>query len=106
MYTLGAFLLLALLLGSVTSVVDSVLNTVGLGGIIKKIPIIGAHWGLVVSILMMYVIGADIAGGWMANWGADNWGGWMGYIVNGAIVYGMIPVKDAVISMIGKGFRA
>jgi len=26
-------------------------------------------------------------------------------VANGAIIYGMIPVKDAAISMINKGFR-
>jgi hypothetical protein len=31
---------------------------------------------------------------------------WMTYTANGAIVMGMIPVKDAVISMVGKGLRA
>jgi hypothetical protein len=35
----------------------------------------------------------------------DGWGGWMSYVGSGAIVYGMVPMKDAVISMISKGFR-
>jgi hypothetical protein len=30
---------------------------------------------------------------------------WQTYCANGAIVMGMIPVKDAVISMVNKGFR-
>ena len=47
MYTLGYLLLAALLLGAVTTVVDSVLGTVQLSGIIKKIPIIGSNWGLI-----------------------------------------------------------
>jgi hypothetical protein len=28
------------------------------------------------------------------------------WVANGAVIYGMVPVKDAVVSMIGKGFRA
>jgi hypothetical protein len=30
----------------------------------------------------------------------------MTYVANGAIIAGMIPLKDAVISMVGKGLRA
>ncbi len=41
-------------------------------------------------------------------WGVTlpGWGGWGGYIGSGAIIMGMVPMKDAVISMIGKGLRA
>ena len=52
MYTLGALLLAAVLLGAVTTVVDSVLGTIGLSAIIKKIPIIGSNWNLLVAIGM------------------------------------------------------
>jgi len=44
----------------------------------------------------------------VAYWGIDmggSWGGWMSYVANGAIIMGMVPMKDAVISMISKGFR-
>ena len=108
MYTLGYLLLAALLLGAVTTVVDSVLGTVQLSGIIKKIPIIGSNWGLIVAIAMCWVLKMTPADGWLPQKNGsvtvftDDW---MKYCVNGAIVMGMIPVKDAVISMINKGFR-
>jgi hypothetical protein len=108
MYTLGYLLLAALLLGAVTTVVDSVLGTVQLSGIIKKIPIIGSNWGLIVAIAMCWVLKMTPADGWLPQKDGvvsvftDDW---MKYCVNGAIVMGMIPVKDAVISMINKGFR-
>ena len=97
----GELVLLAMLLGAVTTVVDSVLGVVGVSAMIKKLPIIGANWTLIVSIAMMAVIDLDVVGGW----GIDSWSGWMGYVVSGAIVMGMVPMKDAVISMISKGFR-
>lgn len=100
----GALVLLAILLGVVLTVINAVLDTIGLSGMIRKLPIIGLSWSLIVSILMMRVIGVDI----LDYWGLDlsaNWDGWMGYIASGAIVYGMVPVKDAVVSMISKGFR-
>ena len=100
----GALVLLAILLGVVLTVINAVLDTIGLSGMIKKLPIIGLSWSLIVSILMMRVIGVNVLDYWGLNLSA-NWDGWMGYVASGAIVYGMVPVKDAVVSMISKGFR-
>ena len=103
MYTLGYLLLAALLLGAVMTVVDSVLGTVQLSGIIKKIPIVGTNWNLIVAIAMMAVIDIDVVGGWGV--GSDSWDQWMVIVANGAIIYSIIPLKDAIISMVNKGFR-
>ena len=99
----GQLVLLAILLGAVTTVIDSVLGVVGLGAMIKKIPVVGSNWTLIIAILMMAVL--DFSP--LTYWGItlDGWSGWMGYVGSGAIVYGMVPMKDAVISMISKGFR-
>ena len=97
----GELVLLAILLGAVTTVVDSVLGVIGVGAMIKKLPIIGANWTLIVSIAMMAVIDLDVVGGWGIALSDD----WMVWLANGAIVMGMVPVKDAVVSMISKGFR-
>lgn len=101
MYTLGALLLAAILLGAVVSFIDSILRLVGLHGIIAKIPVIGAHWALIISVLMVWVTEVNL----VANWGLSFPENWMVWVANGAIIYGMIPVKDAAISMINKGFR-
>ena len=106
----GQLVLLAILLGAVTTVIDSVLGVVGLGAMIKKIPVVGSNWTLIVSILMMALIMSSVTDYnaldyWGINLG-NNWSGWMNYVANGAIVMGMVPVKDAVVSMIGKGLRA
>mgnify|MGYP001106448648 CR=1 FL=1 len=100
----GELVLLAVLLGAVTTVVDSVLGVVGLGAMIKKIPVVGSNWTLIVSVLMMAVLNYDAVAYWGIDMG-DSWGGWMSYVANGAIIMGMVPMKDAVISMISKGFR-
>ena len=100
----GALVLLAILLGIVTTVVDSVLDIVGLSAMIKKLPIIGATWTLIIIILMMRVTGVNVLG----YWGLDlsgSWDGWMGYVASGAIVAGFVPVTDAFVSMVSKGFR-
>ncbi len=104
MYTLGALLLLAVLLGSVTAVVNSVFGVVGLSAAIGKIPVIGAHWGLIVSIAMMAVLDLNVIAGWVS--GTDAWAQWLVIVANGAVVYGMGPVKDATISMVSRGLRA
>ena len=99
----GQLVLLAILLGAVTTVVDSVLGVVGLGAMIKKIPVVGSNWTLIVSILMMAVLNYSP----LKYWGIklDDWDGWMDTVASGAIICGMVPMKDAVISMISKGFR-
>lgn len=99
----GQLVLLAILLGAVTTVVDSVIGVVGLGAMIKKIPVVGSNWTLIVSILMMAVLDYSP----LKYWGIElsGWGGWMGTVASGAIICGMVPMKDAVISMISKGFR-
>ncbi|MBM3805981.1 MAG: hypothetical protein FJW19_04950, partial [Actinobacteria bacterium] len=52
---------------------------------IKKIPVIGSNWSLVVSILMMAVLNYDAVAYWGIDMG-DSWGGWMSYVANGAII--------------------
>ena len=101
MYTLGYLLLAALLLGAVTTGVDSVLGTVQLSAIIKKIPIVGSNWGLIVAIAMCWLLKMTPASGWGMSFDQD----WQTYCANGEIVAGIITVKDAVISMVNKGFR-
>ena len=102
MYTLGYLLLAAALLGAVTTVVDSVLGTIQLSGIIRKIPIIGSNWNLIVAIAMVWVLDMNPISGWGLSFSDD----WMTYCANGAIILGMIPLKDAVISMVNRGLRA
>jgi len=101
--SLGALVLLSMLLGAVITVVDSVLSTIQASGIIKKIPIVGTNWNLIVAIAMMAVIDIDVVGGWGV--GSDSWDQWMVIVANGAIIYSIIPLKDAIISMGNKGFR-
>ena len=99
----GQLVLLAILLGAVTTVIDSVLGVVGVGAMIKKIPVVGSNWTLIVSILMMAVLDYSP----LTYWGIElsGWSGWMGTVASGAIICGMVPMKDAVISRISKGFR-
>jgi hypothetical protein len=101
-YVLGAILALTLVLQAVTAVIDSVLDLVKLKPVINKIPIIGAHWGLGVSLLMVWVAELEPLNHWVGI--KDQH--WLHVVINGAVIYGAIPLKDAVVSMVGKGLRA
>lgn len=103
MYTLGELLLLALVLGAAISVIDSVLGAIGIKDTIGKIPVIGANWSLLISIGMVWWFKLDPMHGWIDMGFPDEW---MNHVANGAIILGMIPVKDAVINMVNKGLRA
>lgn len=102
MYTLGTLLLLSILLGVVVSVIDSVLGLIGVSDQIKKLPVIGAHWSFIIAVLMVWVLKIDT----IQDWGLSFEKEWMGYVANGAVVLGMIPLKDAIVNMVNKGLRA
>jgi hypothetical protein len=103
MYVLGAILLLAVLLGAVVAVIDSVLGLVKVKDVIAKVPVVGDHWALGVSILMIWLLGVYPAAGWGVLHTEERW---INIVLNGAIVYGAIPLKDAVVAMVNKGLRS
>ena len=102
MYIVALFIVMAILLEAVMTVLHSILGTIGLGDTIKKIPVIGANLTLIISILIVWLLEANVLGGWGVGWEQD----WKNYVVNGAIIAGMIPLKDAVFGAIQKGLRA
>ena len=99
MYTIGSLILLAILLGAVMPVLETVLSTFKLDSLVKKLPIISTHLTLGVSILLVWALDINIVtsltGGMREQW--------MHVVVDGAIVYGMVPVKDAIVTFISRG---
>ena len=57
MYIVALFIVMAILLEAVMTVLNSILAAVGLGETIKKLPVIGANLTLIVSILMVWLFG-------------------------------------------------
>jgi hypothetical protein len=102
MYVLAAILALAVILQAAVAVIDSVLDLVKLKDLVHKIPVIGAHWSLGISMLMVWVFEAEPLGGW----GIGHTEHWHHIVLNGAVVWGAIPLKDAVVNMVNKGLRA
>lgn len=99
MYTLGSLILLAILLGAVMPVFHSVTKTLKLDKIINAIPVVGEHITLAVSILLVWALNVSI----VSNMTGSMRETWMTICVDGCIVYGMVPVKDAIVSFISRG---
>ncbi|MEY3034697.1 MAG: hypothetical protein RL550_1535, partial [Actinomycetota bacterium] len=104
MYVVALFIVMAILLEAVMKVLHSILGTAGLEGTVNKIPVVGANLTLGVSILMVWLMG-DF-GHILAGWGWSHDTAWINVVANGAIIAGMIPLKDAVFNAINKGLRA
>lgn len=104
MYTVALFIVMAILLEAVMTVLRSVLDTIKVGTTVAKLPIIGANLTLIIAILMVWVMGK--AGYLTGGWGWTHEDEWINVVANGAIIAGMIPLKDAVFSAINKGLRA
>ena len=99
MYTLGSLILLSILLGAVMPVFHSMTSTLKIDGIINRIPIVGTHITLAVSILLVWGLDLSIVSTMTGSMRES----WMTICVDGCIVYGMVPVKDAIVSFISKG---
>lgn len=99
MYTLGSLILMAILLGAVMPVFNTVTHTLKLDKIIKSLPVIGAHTALAVSILLVWALNAHFVTAWTGELRST----WMTVCVDGCIVYGMVPVKDAIVQFISRG---
>lgn len=102
MYVIGQLVLLSAVLSAALAVIDSVLGLVKLDKTLKGLPIVGAHWGLGIAILMVWWIDMWPAAGWNMVMKDD----WMNIVANGAIVYAAIPLRDAIMNMVNKGLRA
>jgi hypothetical protein len=99
MYTLGSLILLAILLGAVMPVFHSITSTVKLDAIINRLPVIKDHITLAVSILLVWALDISIVSTMTGSMRES----WMTIVVDGCIVYGMVPVKDAIVQFISRG---
>lgn len=103
MYTVAALLAMAIALGGVMAILDSVLNLAGVAGTVRKLPLVGGHLDVAVAIGMVWLLDIHIVNGFIAMPLREEW---MSFVINGIVIVGMVPVKDAVVGAIGKGMRA
>ncbi len=102
MSTILTLIVMGMIFQGVMAVVDSVLDTVGVNGMLRGLPVVGANLTLIWAYL--FVVISDI-GGWGYGATTEVLGmGEFGSDVGSAIaILAFIPVKDAAISALGKG---
>ena len=103
MYTVAALIVMAIALGGVMAIVDSVLNLAGLSETVKKLPLIGAHLDAAVAIGLLWLLVIHIINVFMSGPIREEW---MSFVLNGIVIAGFVPVKDAIVGAVGKGMRA
>jgi hypothetical protein len=102
MYTVAALIVMAIALGGVMAIVDSVLNLAGLSETVRKLPLIGAHLDAVVAIGLLWLLDIHIINAYIGGTREE----WMSFVLNGIVIAGFVPVKDAIVGAVGKGMRA
>jgi len=103
MYTVAALLVMAIALGGVMAILDSVLDLAGASETVRKLPLVGGHLDVAVAIGMVWLLNIHIVNSFIPMPMREEW---MSFVINGIVIVGMIPVKDAVVGAIGKGMRA
>jgi hypothetical protein len=104
MYTVAALLAMAIALGGVMAIINSVLDLAGASDIVRKLPLVGGHLEVAVAIGMVWLLDIHIVNSFLTNGPIRE--EWMSFVINGIIIVGMVPVKDAVVGAIAKGMRA
>lgn len=102
MYTVAALIVMAIALGGVTAILDSVLDLAGASETVRKLPLIGGHLDVAVAIGMVWLLDIDL----VTVFTGEMRSSCMSWVINGVVIFGMIPVKDAVVGAIAKGMRA
>ncbi|MDG1410679.1 MAG: hypothetical protein P8L46_06395 [Acidimicrobiales bacterium] len=102
MYTVAALLAMAIALGGVMAILDSVLNLAGVAETVRKLPLVGGHLDVAVAIGMVWLLDIHVVDTFVPGMREE----WMSFVINGIVIVGMVPVKDAVVGAIGKGMRA
>ncbi len=101
MYIVAALIVMAIALGGVMAILDSVFEATGLSAL-RRVPIIGGHLEVGVAILMVWLLDIHLVGQFTNGMREE----WLSWVVDGIVIYGMIPVKDAIVGAIEKGLRA
>ncbi len=102
MSTILTLMVTAMVFQAVVTVLDSILDTVGVNAMLRGLPVVGANLTLIYAYLFVTI--TSLSGG---NYGTgvevlglDSFGSDIGYAM---IIVAFIPVKDAAISALGKG---
>ena len=102
MSTILTLIILAMVFQGVVAVLNSILDTVGVGSMLSGLPVLGSNLNLIWAYLFVMISGVDVLDhgavevlGLGSDLGAD--------IGTALAICAFIPVKDAAISALGKG---
>ena len=103
MSTILTLIVMGMIFQGVLAVLDSILDPVGVNAMLNGIPVVGSNLTLIWAVVFVTV--SDISGAGYAT-SLDVLGlGSIGADIGLAIaILAFIPVKDAAISALGKGF--
>jgi len=102
MATILTLIVLGMVFQGVLAVLNSILDTVGVKGMLEGLPVVGSNLNLIWAYLFVVISGI---GGWGYGASTEILGmGDFGMDIGSAIaITAFIPVKDAVLSALAKG---
>ena len=106
METILTLIVLGMLFQGLLAVLNSVLSMAKVDETVNSLPIVGSNLNLIYAYLL--VLATDINAGSGISFGASiellSLGRFGADVATAIVILAFIPVKDAVISAIGKGF--
>ncbi len=101
MSTILTLIVLAMIFQGVLAVLNSILDTVGVGSMLSGLPVVGSNLNLIWAYLFVTISGVDaLDHASIEVLGMDSFGSDVGTAL---AICAFIPVKDAAISALGKG---
>ena len=102
MATILTLIVLAMIFQGVLAVINSILDTVGVGSMLSGLPVVGSNLNLIWAYL--FVVISDIGGcGYGASTEILGMGEFGTDIGSALAITAFIPVKDAALSALSKG---
>ena len=102
MATVLTLIILAMVFQGVLAVLNSILDTVGVGSMLSGLPVVGSNLNLIWAYLFVMITGIDVLsfGASTEILGLGDFGSDVGTAL---AICAFIPVKDAALSALGKG---
>tara|TARA_Y100000815_G_scaffold39950_1_gene32893 strand:+ start:195 stop:515 length:321 start_codon:yes stop_codon:yes gene_type:complete len=102
MSTILTLIVLAMIFQGVLAVLNSILDTVGVGSMLSGLPVVGSNLNLIWAYL--FVVVSEVGGfGYGASTEILGMGDFGSDVGTALAICAFIPVKDAAVSALGRG---
>ena len=102
MSTILTLIVLAMIFQGVLAVLNSILDTVGVGSMLSGLPVVGSNMNLIWAYL--FVVISEVGGfGYGASTEILGMGDFGSDVGTALAICAFIPVKDAAVSALGRG---